>query len=104
MPGVIMFEKLRFFSRVGEMLAWRRRPPARLRARRQRRWRRLLRHAYDHSPFYGERLRGLDLGRCRPADLPPLTKAEMMANFDAVVTDRRIRQAHVERFVADPAN
>ena len=33
-----------------------------------------------------------------------LGKAEMMANFDALVTDRRIRRADVAQFIADPAN
>jgi phenylacetate-coenzyme A ligase PaaK-like adenylate-forming protein len=70
----------------------------------QGRWRRLLHHARDHSPFYGRRLRGLDLDRCRPGDVPPLTKAEMMDNFDEVVTDRQVTRQAVERFIADPAN
>jgi phenylacetate-CoA ligase len=70
----------------------------------QRRWHKLLRYAFRHSPFYRERFRGIDLDRCRPSDLPPLTKAEMMANFDALVTDRRIRRAEVERFIDEPGD
>jgi phenylacetate-coenzyme A ligase PaaK-like adenylate-forming protein len=68
------------------------------------RWRRLLHHAASHSPYYQSRLRGLDLDRCRPAEVPVLTKAEMMEHFDAIVTDRRIRLASVRQFLADPGN
>jgi phenylacetate-coenzyme A ligase PaaK-like adenylate-forming protein len=56
------------------------------------------------EPFYRERFRGIDLSRCQPPDLPALTKAEMMAHFDALVTDRRVCRAKVERFIAEPAN
>ena len=38
---------------------------------------------------------------CRPADLPTLTKAEMMAHFDEIVTDRRVSRAGLERFIAN---
>src|SRR5205807_1110043 len=37
-------------------------------------------------------------------DIPPLTKAEMMTHFDAIVTDRRVRRADIERFIAEPGN
>ena len=53
----------------------------------------LLRHALEHSPFHARRLRGIDPDRFALADLPSLptmSKAEMMASFDDVVTDRRL--------------
>ncbi|HMF19123.1 MAG TPA: hypothetical protein VKE98_18075 [Gemmataceae bacterium] len=75
-----------------------------IRALQQERWQHLLQLAMERSPFYRQRLRGIDPHRCRPADIPPLTKAEMMSNFDALVTDPRIRREEVERFIADPAN
>jgi phenylacetate-coenzyme A ligase PaaK-like adenylate-forming protein len=75
-----------------------------IRSLQQERWQHLLQLAMDRSPFYRQRLRGIDPRRCRPGDIPPLTKAEMMANFDALVTDPRIRREEVERFIADPAN
>ncbi len=102
--GVFMFELPRFLSRVSRLRSLGRRGAEHVRAVQEARWRRLLRHAAAHSPFYRDRLAGLDLDRCRPADLPPLTKTEMMDNFDALVTDRRVRRADVERFMADPAN
>lgn len=58
----------------------------------------LREHTYAHSPFYRRFHRGFE---GRPlAELPVLTKAEMMANFDAFVTDRAVRLAEVEGFLA----
>jgi phenylacetate-CoA ligase len=64
----------------------------------------VLRNAIAHSPFHARRLGGLDpetfaLGDLR--SLPTMTKAEMMASFDDVVTDRRIRRADVDRLLAE---
>lgn len=78
--------------------------PGQLRAVQTRRLRRLLRHAIDRSPFYRDRFRGIDADRCSLVDLRPVTKAELMADFDRVVTDPEVRRADLERFVDDPAN
>jgi putative adenylate-forming enzyme len=52
------------------------------------------------SPFYQRFHRGLEQ---RPfAALPILSKATMMENFDAVVTDPRIRLADAERYLGAP--
>ena len=63
----------------------------------------LLSHAAEHSPFHARRLRGLDPSRFELADLPRLptmTKGQMMAAFDEVVTDRRLTRSLVERHLA----
>ena len=99
-----MLDTIRFAVRMRRLMTLPRGGAEAVRARQERRWRALLRHAAAHSPFYRERLRGLDLARCRPGDLPPLTKAEMMANFDRIVTDPRVTRGGVERFIADPCN
>src|SRR5688572_18799850 len=78
--------------------------PERVRAAQQQRFRRLVRHAAEHSPFYHERYDGLDLDRCAITDLPTVTKAEVMADFDRVVTDPAVRRSDLEAFVDDPAN
>src|SRR5215207_9650129 len=78
--------------------------PGPVAVRQRRRLRRLLHHAAAHSPFYRARFRGLDLGRCLLTDLPVVTKPELVDHFDAVVTDRQVRRADVERFTEDPAN
>jgi phenylacetate-coenzyme A ligase PaaK-like adenylate-forming protein len=94
----------RFVFRTSRLRSLGRRSPQQLRAIQEVRWRRLLRYAAKHSPFYRQRLANLNLELCRLADVPPLTKAEMMANFDVLVTDRRVRRAGVEEFMGDPAN
>ncbi len=39
-----------------------------------------------------------------PRQLPHVTKPQLMANFDRVVTDPRVRCTEVEGFLADPAH
>jgi phenylacetate-CoA ligase len=66
----------------------------------------LLAHAAEHSPFHARRLRGLDLGRLELTDLarlPVMTKSQMMAEFDDVVTDRRLSRRLAERHLAASA-
>jgi phenylacetate-CoA ligase len=69
----------------------------------------LLHHAVEHSPFHQARLAAAGLSRADIdrfelsdlAELPIMTKAQMMGNFDAVVTDRRLTRAVVERHITD---
>jgi phenylacetate-coenzyme A ligase PaaK-like adenylate-forming protein len=77
---------------------------AQLRAVQERRLRTLLKFAATRSPFYRDRLRGLDLDHCPLTAIRPTNKAELMAAFDRVVTDPAVRRADLERFVDDPAN
>lgn len=80
---------------------WRRRDGwsrSQLEARQSQSLRRLLEYAHTHSPFYQRFHRGLE---GRPLqELPVLTKALMMENFDALVTDRDIHLEDVEAHVA----
>ena len=67
------------------------------------RLRALLARAIERSPFHAARLRGIDTSRFELADLarlPVMTKAQMMENFDAAVTDQRVRRDLVERHLA----
>jgi phenylacetate-CoA ligase len=67
------------------------------------RLRALLGHAAEHSPFHARRLRGLDPARFEVGDLarlPVMTKSQMMAEFDDVVTDRRLSRHLVEQHLA----
>jgi len=60
---------------------------------------RLRTHAYAHSPFYQSFHQGLT---DRPLhELPVLTKAIMMENFDAFVTDRAIHLAELRAHAAN---
>ena len=70
---------------------------ARIEARQQAMLTRLVRHAAAHSPFYRELYGGIDIsGKVALHDLPPIDKPMVMANFDRLVTDRRLTLATVE--------
>ena len=82
----------------------------RLAAHQRDRLRALLARAIAGSPFHAGRLRGVDPDRFELADLarlPVMTKADMMENFDAVTTDRRLTrdlvERHLGRSVTDPS-
>ena len=80
--------------------------PAELAAFQRDRLRALLARAIERSPFHAARLRGIDPGRFELADLPRLpvmTKAQLMENFDAALTDRRLSRNLVERHLAASA-
>jgi phenylacetate-CoA ligase len=64
------------------------------------RLRALLRYVMQRSPFHAQRLQGIEPDRFGLTDLarlPVMTKADMMADFDQVVTDKRLSRAAAER-------
>ena len=76
-----------------ERLTW---TEDRLQAERQRALRETLAHAQAHSAWHADRLSGIDAGTFTEADLqslPVMTKSDVMANWDAIVTDRRLTLA-----------
>ena len=90
-----------------ERLGW---SAGRLAAFQRDRLRILLGRAVECSPFHARRLRGIDPSRFELADLPRLpvmTKTEMMADFGAAVTDRRLTsdlvEQHLSRSAAEPS-
>ncbi len=68
-----------------------------LRGLQQQRLDTLVRHAVARSPFYRRLYQGLDTRSPDIVSLPTVTKAQLMANFDDWVTDRRLRLADLER-------
>jgi phenylacetate-coenzyme A ligase PaaK-like adenylate-forming protein len=69
-----------------------------------RRLRKIISHAQQSSPFYADRLGHIEASTFEVSDLPkipPLTKNEVMKNWDRLVTDSRLRKddvtAHLER-------
>ncbi len=63
----------------------------------------LLACALERSPFHARRLAGIDPGRFEPgqlAELPVMTKQQMMAGFDELLTDRRVTRARAEQQLA----
>jgi phenylacetate-CoA ligase len=95
---------LRFASRtarLGKVPQW---SPRRVERLAQRRLERLVRYAAERSPFYRQKYAGLKLHRFALTDLPTTTKEELRANFDASLTDPRLRLEDIERFLADSSN
>ena len=73
---------------------------AKLEIERQRALRSLLAFAVGHSPFHADRLVGTDpaeFTEVQLSTLPVMTKKDMMAGFDGVVTDRRLTTDVIER-------
>ena len=70
--------------------------------------RRLIGVARQRSPWHRDRLAGIEIGDLTVddlADLPVMTKADLMANFDDIVTDprltREVCEQHLESLSAD---
>jgi phenylacetate-CoA ligase len=74
---------------------------AELEAAKEQKFRALIRHAGTHAPYYANiiRERGLDVNTCRVGDFPLLTKAILMANFNDIVTDRRVTKEIIANFL-----
>jgi phenylacetate-CoA ligase len=76
----------------------------RIRAYRDARLRSVLTYARERSPFYAERLAGLDVARMTADDLtalPMLTKADAQGRWDAIVTTPDLNRQGAERLLAE---
>jgi phenylacetate-coenzyme A ligase PaaK-like adenylate-forming protein len=83
-----------------ERLGW---PAERIRRHRERGLRDLLCMAIARSHWHRRRLGGIDLDDFGERDLeriPPMTKDDLMANWDAIVTDPRLTLEATERHLA----
>lgn len=61
--------------------------------------RRLLKHAYEHSSWYKERLKGINIDQCTAeniSQIPAMTKSDLMAHWDEIITDKRLRLADIQ--------
>jgi len=67
----------------------------------EKRFRRLLRNAVAKSPFYRNLYKGINIETCQLTDLPVVDKKTIMANFDDVVTDRRLKKDEITRWIED---
>jgi phenylacetate-CoA ligase len=89
----------RLHEHVGR-LGW---DAARIAEHQRDRLRALLSHAIERSPFHARRLAGIDPQSFELSDLsqlPAMTKDDMMASFDELVTDRRLSLRDVENHLA----
>ncbi|RME52744.1 MAG: phenylacetate--CoA ligase family protein, partial [Caldilineae bacterium] len=85
---------------------WTSRRPRRWPQLQRRRLDELVRFAREHAPFYRDWYRNLPPAVAgepvKLAELPPVTKSTLMADFDRWVTDPAVTLAGVEAFLADP--
>ena len=101
--ALVARHRTQLFERIGghlERCSWDR---ATLEAHQEQGLRALLGHAIERSPFHRRRLSGVDPSGFRLADLatlPVMTKDEMMASFDDIVTDPRLSLDVVEAHIA----
>ena len=74
---------------------------AELEAAKAQKFRALIRYACARAPYYANiiRERGLDVNTCKVGDFPLLTKSILMANFNDIVTDRRITKEVIADFL-----
>jgi phenylacetate-coenzyme A ligase PaaK-like adenylate-forming protein len=72
-------------------------------ARSARRFAEIVRFARERSPFYGELYRLLPQAGFAPDAVPPVTRGELMKQFDDWVTDADVTFDTASDFVADPA-
>lgn len=63
----------------------------------------LLRHAADHCAIYRRRRSGAEGAPIDLLQFAPVTKRELMSDFDGWVADPTLKLADIERFIADPA-
>ncbi|MGE5285021.1 MAG: phenylacetate--CoA ligase family protein [Actinomycetota bacterium] len=70
--------------------------------RQKARLRRLIEYARSRSPYYRERYAALPRGAQDLPAFPPVTKADLMANFDRWATDPAVTRETAETFIADP--
>ncbi len=88
-----------------ERVSW---PLERLWELRDERLRALIRHAKEFSPWHARRLAHIDPEEISGADMseiPPMTKTDLMNNWDEIVTDRRLTLSlayeHLNRMLSE---
>src|SRR6478752_3483237 len=84
-----------------DRLAW---SAEQVRQHRDQRLRSVLAYAHERSPFYAERLRGVDFEVVTASDLasiPMLTKAEAQSEWDAIVTTPDLNREAAERVLTE---
>jgi phenylacetate-CoA ligase len=95
MQFFIMLGKMREFKRNERMS----RPE--FEAMQLKKFRKLAQHAAAKSAFYADIVkdRNINLDTCVPTDFPVLTKSILMANFDRIVTDKRLTKHVIVDFL-----
>lgn len=66
----------------------------------KKRLKKLVDYAKKNSPFFSELYKGIG-SDYKLTDLPPVTKRQMMDNFDSYLTERTMTKAEVEKFLRE---
>ena len=79
---------------------------AELEAQKLGKFRRLVRHAQRHSPYYRRIIaeRGIDVATSTPRDFPVLTKSLLMQHFDEIVTAPGVTKSAIAEFLTRSRN
>ena len=85
---------------AAQMIDRERWPRERLLEFQRRRLRAIVQHAVANSPYYHRAIGDVGNADVNLQQLPVLTKTTLMAEFDRIVTDRRLRLADAERHLA----
>jgi len=70
--------------------------------RQEARLHRLIEYARSRSSYYRERYAAFPRGVRHLTELPPVSRSDLMANFDGCVTDPAVTRETAEAFIADP--
>ena len=93
-----------FAGEAMERLSW---SQDQIHAEQTRRLRQLVAHAQQKSEFHSDRIGHLDAAGLEVGDLrsiPPMTKNDVMSNWDRLVTDPRVRLSDVTEHLQQLAN
>lgn len=91
-------------SQMAAVVAWARWQSAEaLKPTIRTRWRDLIQVAQRQSPLYGRILKGKNLATLALTDLPIMSKAELMAQFEDWVTDSNLKLPALRDFLAEPS-
>lgn len=99
--GGMLAELLIRLGKVREFRRARALTRAQLEALKLEKFRRLARHANEHSRYYRRIIaeRRIDLAQCVPTDFPVLHKSMLMAHFDDIVTVPEITKQSIAEFL-----
>jgi putative adenylate-forming enzyme len=96
-PGTLNVDLVnRHAAELIERNSW---PRSRLLSYQQNELKKALRHAVEASPYYRETIGKLVAREAPLEEFPTLTKRRLMANFDRIVTDRRLSRISVEQHI-----
>ncbi len=71
---------------------------------RKKRLKKLLTYAQEHSKYYQELYKGIDINNVELSDLPSVTKVDLMNHFNDWVTDKNVTKEELDEFTSHKEN